>query len=286
MLSAQEFVTVAAMANEKRARQKAAKETKSTTEARRQAAQEVRVRKKRNQAFSRFGWILGAVVGSFVLVYLLLGNGEDSVNTIQADVNYVTFINSDFGDGECATANTGTTSFDSAPQLCIQSGEALQATFTTSEGVIIVDLNTAGTVGTTNNFVNLTRSGYYDGLEVFRTDPLAGLIESGAQTNDADDPGPGYTIPDEASGFVYGAGQLVMSRGAEDDSAGSRYFFTVTDKSDALDTQGDFVVFGTVTSGLDVLESILALHEPVQGSLTGGQPSRTVTIDSVTIADN
>ena len=285
MLSAQEFVTVAAMANEKRARQKAAKETKSTTEARRQAAQEVRVRKKRNQAFSRFGWILGAVVGSFVLVYLLLGT-DDVVDSTQVNVNYVTFINSDFGDSECATANTGATSFDSAPQRCITSGETLQATFETSEGVITVDLNTAGTVGTTNNFVNLARSGYYDGLEVFRTDPLAGLIESGARTNAADDPGPGYTIPDEASGFSYRSGQLVMSRGAEDDSAGSRYFFTVTDKADALDTQGDFVVFGTVTSGLDVLESILDLHEAVQGSLTGGQPIRTVTVDSVTIAGN
>jgi len=274
------------MANEKRARQKAAKETKTTTEARRQAAQEVRVRKKRNRAFSRFGWILGGVIGSFVLVYLLLGNGEDDVNTIQASANYVTFVNSDFGDGECATANTGATSFDSAPRLCIESGEALQATFATSEGVVTVDLNTFRTAGTTNNFVNLARSGYYDGLEVFRTDPLAGLVESGAQTNDADDPGPGYTIPDEASGFVYGAGQLVMSRGAEDDTAGSRYFFTVTDKADALDTQGDFVVFGNVTSGLGVLESILDLHEAVQGSLTGGQPSRTVTVDSVTISDN
>ena len=49
-----------------------------------------------------------------------------------------------------------------------------------------------------------------------------------------------------------------------------------------LDGQGVYVVFGeTDEAGLGVLQSIIGLHEP-SGAL-GGAPSRTVTVNSVTI---
>lgn len=274
------------MANEKRARQRAARESGTTQEARRQAAQDVRVRKQRNKAFIRFAIILAAVVAAFILIALLFNSGTSDEEEVEDTAVYVTFVPSQYGTGECAPEDGAASpilEFDDAPQMCIEQDDPLQATFVTSEGDITVELDTFRTTGTANNFVNLARARYYDGLEIFRTDPLAAIVESGAQTNSEDDPGPGYTIPDEGFNFSYRAGQLAMSRTTEPDSAGSQFFFTVNEDAAALDGQGDFVVFGEVTSGLDVLEAVLSLHVADEASVTGGRPSRTVIIESVTI---
>ena len=258
----------------------------AAAEARRSAVRDVRLKKQRNAAFRRFAIIAGLVIAAFVLIgFLLSGEDAEQPYETQEDANYLTFLPGDYGTGECAISGPAPESFADAPQMCIEQGDALQAVFETSRGTVVAELDTTRTVGTANNFVNLARSTYYDGLEVFRTDPLSASVYSGAATNQDDDPGPGYTIPDEATGFVYGPGLLVMSRTSEPDSAGSAYFFTVGDEAEALDAQGNFVVFGQVTEGLDVLESILDLHVPDPGQVTGGRPGETITIDSVTIVE-
>jgi peptidyl-prolyl cis-trans isomerase B (cyclophilin B) len=167
--------------------------------------------------------------------------------------------------------------FADAPEQCIDPAATYTATFRTSEGDIVVDLNTAEVPGTVNNFVTLARYGYYDDTRIFRTaSSVAGeIIQGGGQTN-ADSPG--YTIPDEGAGFVYDAGQIVMARTAEPNSAGGQWFF-VTDPPATPDPTGTYVVFGTITEGLDVARAIRALGGD------DGAPSRDVTVESVEITE-
>lgn len=167
--------------------------------------------------------------------------------------------------------------FADAPQQCIDPAATYTATFRTSEGDIVVDLNTAEVPGTVNNFVTLARYGYYDDTRIFRTaSSVAGeIIQGGGQTN-ADSPG--YTIPDEGAGFVYDAGQIVMARSAEPNSAGGQWFF-VTDPPATPDPTGTYVVFGTITEGLDVARAIRALGGD------DGAPSRDVAVESVEITE-
>ena len=96
-----------------------------------------------------------------------------------------------------------------------------------------------------------------------------------AETN-ADSPG--YTIPDEGAGFVYEAGQLVMARTPEPNSAGGQWFF-VTDPPATPDPTGTYVVFGTITEGLDVARAIRELGGD------DGAPSREVTVETVEITE-
>jgi peptidyl-prolyl cis-trans isomerase B (cyclophilin B) len=167
--------------------------------------------------------------------------------------------------------------FADAPEQCIDPAATYTATFRTSEGDIVVDLNTAEVPGTVNNFVTLARYGYYDDTRIFRTaSSVAGeIIQGGGQTN-ADSPG--YTIPDEGAGFVYDAGQIVMARTAEPNSAGGQWFF-VTDPPATPDPTGTYVVFGTITEGLDVARAIRALGGD------DGAPSRDVAVESVEITE-
>lgn len=175
-----------------------------------------------------------------------------------------------------------TIKFEKAPTLCIDPAKTYTATFKTSEGTIVAELDAKTVPNTVNNFVVLSRYKYYDTSLLFRTDPSIDIIQGGGETN-ADTPG--YTIKDEGGKFTYKEGDLVMARTAAPDSAGGQFFFATGPNVSALDGQGTYVVFGRVTEGLDVLKSVMDLHVDLNNGL-GGAPSRAVTVDSVTITES
>ena len=174
-----------------------------------------------------------------------------------------------------------TTKFENAPTMCIDAKKTYTATFDTTEGKIVVDLDTKNTPNTVNNFVVLSRYKYYDSSYVFRTDPSIDIIQGGGATNTDD---PGYSIKDEGKGFKYKEGDLVMARTSAPDSAGGQWFFVAGSKASLLDSQGTYVTFGRVSSGLDVVKSILALNSG--SSDLGGAPSKPVQIKTVTITES
>ena len=194
------------------------------------------------------------------------------------------------GDTPCPNADGSSpraSKFEKAPPICTAIVKKYTATFDTTEGKIVVDLDMTKTPSTTNNFVVLSRYHYYDGSAIFRTDPSIDIIQGGSPTTQSpQDPGPGYTIPDEGGKFTYSAGDLVMARGADPNSASAQFFFVAGPKASNLDSQGTYVTFGKVSQGLDVVQKILGLHEADPTSQLGGGPSRVVTVKSVTITES
>jgi hypothetical protein len=78
-------------------------------------------------------------------------------------------------------------------EKCVDPASAYTATFTTTAGTVVVQLDAATQPGTVNNFVQLAGFGYYDGTKLFRTDPSIGIVQGGApHTDSATDPGPGH----------------------------------------------------------------------------------------------
>ncbi len=314
------------MSTDKRARQKA-------NRASRIAAAEAAAAKARTRRRTiRWGSGLGAIVVIVVVVGILLNRGDDDpfesvdpVETTATDPGNDTAsdavaepdpVESDPDDStstsaaqqtqvseptdpNCPAADKSsprTLDFDGPQPTCINPAHNYWAVFDTSEGEIVIELDTENTPNTVNNFVTLARWGYYDGTTLFRTDPSIDIIQGGSpHTNSTGDPGPGYTIPDEPtfnyeSGFLTGPyryvpGQLVMARSATGgpDGSGAQFFFTTGPNTALLDGQGTFIVFGqTDEAGLGVMQDIIGLHEPDDSGL-GGRPSRTVTVNSVTI---
>ena len=236
------------------------------------------------------------------------GDGEEYLQAYRGAQEISEFVTAEltediefeYGSTPCPAENGSserTLEFDDAFEQCIDPSATYTAVFDTSEGEITVELDTEATPGTVNNFVALARYHYYDGTELFRTDPSIGIIQGGSPTTqDPADPGPGYQLPDE--GFDYGLlggrggpyqyepGDLVMARSAEPDGAGAQFFFGVTEEVSRLDAQGVYVRFGRVVDGLEVLEAILALHQADPADPLGGGPSRTVTVETVTIEES
>ena len=199
-----------------------------------------------------------------------------------------------YGAGPCPAADGSsprTIDFPDAPQQCIDPAKTYTAVFDTTVGTVRVAIDTTTAPGAANNFVVLARYHYFDGTDLFRTDQSIGIIQGGSpHTQGNDDPGPGYTIPDEGFGddvvlqggqgpYRYEPGDLVYARpGGQPDSSSAQFFFCVDANCANLDSQGIYVDFGRVVEGLAVLEAILATD-------TGGAPDPVPVVNTVTIEE-
>ena len=115
---------------------------------------------------------------------------------------------------------------------------------------------------TVRNFESLAKSGFYDGTLFHRVIP--GFMIQGGDPNTKrpekhtwGQGGPGYTIRAEFNSRSHKRGIVSMARATDPDSAGSQFFIVTTD-SPFLDRQ--YTVFGEVTGGMDVADSIVNLR--------------------------
>ena len=117
---------------------------------------------------------------------------------------------------------------------------------------------------TVTNFVNLAKSGFYDGLTFHRI--ISGFMIQGGDPKHNGTGGSDEKIKGEfASNGVKNSishkrGTISMARSSYYDSASSQFFIMHAD-STALD--GQYAAFGTVTSGMDVVDAICNNVNPV-----------------------
>ena len=132
-----------------------------------------------------------------------------------------------------------------------ESSKAYTAVFNLEHGTFRVELFAADAPVTVENFVKLSREGYYDGVTFHRVIP--GFMAQGGDPTGTGSGGPGYTIPDEISDRRHdGPGVLSMANSGPN-TGGSQFFITFA-ATTHLD--GAHTVFGRVIDGMDVVEKI------------------------------
>jgi len=114
---------------------------------------------------------------------------------------------------------------------------------------------------TVRNFLQLAKSGFYNGTLFHRIIP--GFMIQGGDPNTKNPDkstwgqgGPGYNIKAEFNTRAHLRGIISMARATDPDSAGSQ-FFIVTSDSTFLDRQ--YTVFGEVVEGMEVVDKIVNL---------------------------
>ena len=125
------------------------------------------------------------------------------------------------------------------------------ATMHTNHGPIELELFDDDAPKTVENFLKLSRDGYYDGLIFHRVIPdfmIQGGCPEGTGTG-----GPGYTFEDEFNQHKIVRGALAMAN-AGPNTNGSQFFIVTTDAAPWLD--GKHTVFGRVTSGMEAVDAI------------------------------
>jgi peptidyl-prolyl cis-trans isomerase B (cyclophilin B) len=112
-----------------------------------------------------------------------------------------------------------------------------------------------------NSFMELTRTGFYDGTIFHRVIP--GFVIQGGDPNSKSQDrtrhgmgGPGYRLKAEFNSKPHKRGILSMARSSQPDSAGSQFFICVSDVP-SLDNK--YTVFGEVIKGMDVVDKIVSV---------------------------
>ncbi|HEY2964316.1 MAG TPA: peptidylprolyl isomerase [Pyrinomonadaceae bacterium] len=129
-------------------------------------------------------------------------------------------------------------------------GQKVRAVVTTSRGSFTMELLPGEAPLTVDNFVQLARRNYFNGITIHRVVPNF-VIQDGDPRGDGNG-GPGYQIRCEINQVPYDRAAVGMALSGKD-TGGSQWFVTHAPQPH-LD--GGYTVFGRVISGMDVVDKI------------------------------
>ncbi len=141
-----------------------------------------------------------------------------------------------------------------APAMQIDPKKAYKAHMETDKGTMVIELFAEKTPITVNNFVFLSREGYYDNVIFHRV--IDNFMAQGGDPTGTGRGGPGYKFGDEFDASLKHDKQGILSMAnAGPGTNGSQFFIT---HGPTPHLNGKHTVFGQVVEGLDVLMSIPA----------------------------
>ena len=140
------------------------------------------------------------------------------------------------------------------PEIKIDPKKQYKAHMETDKGTMVIELFADKTPMTVNNFVFLSREGYYDGVIFHRV--IDNFMVQGGDPTGTGRGGPGYKFGDEFNSSLKHDKQGILSMAnAGPGTNGSQFFIT---HGPTPHLNGRHTVFGQVVEGLDVLMSIPA----------------------------
>ena len=152
-------------------------------------------------------------------------------------------------------------------------------------GTITVKLDGKTAPITVQNFVDLAKSGFYDGLTFHRI--IEGFMIQGGDPNGNGTGGSDKTIKGEfkengvKNNIKHKRGVISMARSSDYDSASSQ-FFIMQEDNDSLD--GQYAAFGHVTKGMKVVDKICEDADPMDDNGTIAQSKQPV-IKTITVSE-
>ena len=156
--------------------------------------------------------------------------------------------------------------------MVIDISKQYTATIETEKGDMVLELFAKDAPITVNNFVALSREGFYDGTTFHRVIP--GFMVQGGDPTGTGGGGPGYSFEDEVNQRRHVTGALSMANSGPNTN-GSQFFITYAPQPH-LD--GKHTVFGLLIEGMDVLKNITP-RDPSQRPSSTGDEIKSITIN-------
>jgi len=152
----------------------------------------------------------------------------------------------------------------------------------TSKGTIVIRFFPDVAPGHVKNFLELSKSGFYNGVKFHRVIPGFMIQGGDPNTKNADQSawgtgGSGKNLKAEFNKIHHKRGIVSAARSGDPNSASSQFFIVVAD-SGFLDNQ--YTVFGEVVSGMDVADKIVSAPKNSRDV-----PNEPVSIESMTIRE-
>lgn len=142
--------------------------------------------------------------------------------------------------------------WSSPPEMQINKDKKYKAEIETSKGTIELELYPEYAPKTVNNFVFLSKEGFYNGVIFHRV--ISNFVIQGGDPTGTGRGGPGYNFEDEVKDnpLIHERGVISMAN-AGPNTNGSQFFITHLPQPH-LD--GNHTVFGKVIQGLEVVDTI------------------------------
>ncbi len=147
-----------------------------------------------------------------------------------------------------------TKQWNTPPAMQIDPKKSYKAHMETDKGTMVIQLFADKTPNTVNNFVFLSREGYYDGVIFHRV--IDSFMVQGGDPTGTGRGGPGYKFGDEFHPSLKHDKQGILSMANAGPGTNGSQFFITHLATPWLDNKHS--VFGQVVEGLDVLMSIPA----------------------------
>ena len=210
----------------------------------------------------------------FIIIFLLLsfcslGNEETAEEAeVQIDTTTTTI-------GEEMSDKI----YDKQPEMNINTNSSYTAVIKTNLGDMTVEFFTDDAPITVNNFISLSKDGYYDNVIFHRV--ISGFMIQGGDPSGTGhgDYGkyPGYKFDDELNNQrPYEKGILAMAN-AGPNTNGSQFFIMHVD----YPLPYSYTIFGQVVDGFDVIDKIASVETD-----SADKPTTDVVISTVEITEN
>jgi cyclophilin family peptidyl-prolyl cis-trans isomerase len=154
-------------------------------------------------------------------------------------------------------------------------GKTTVVTIETAKGKIEITVDPALGPRAAGNFVALVSCGFYDGIVFHRIVP--GFVIQGGDPTGTGSGGPGYEFADDPVTVPYARGVVAMANSGPNTN-GSQFFIVLKDSGLAP----SYSVFGRVTAGMDVVDTIAAM--PNSGP-PNNNATNPVAMDKVTVSN-
>lgn len=278
------------MPSEKRARQRANRQAKTTAAVR---------RTKRRRLLIRSGVVVVVALAVFGIAYAVEGGGSSSPRTTStttsAPKTAATSAAQQAADKTAEAAGcpaspstrVNTLAWPKAPSMTIDTAKTYSASIRTDVGTFDVALDASTAPITVNNFVFLADHGFYRCVIFQRVIP--GFMDQTGDPTGTGTGGPGYTIADEYPKTAanpadqYPLGSVAMANTGQPHTGGSQFFIVAGPQGQ--DLPPSYSLFGQVTSGMGVVQKINA-DGNASASANGVPPKVIHRILSVTIHES
>jgi cyclophilin family peptidyl-prolyl cis-trans isomerase len=168
---------------------------------------------------------------------------------------------------------------ESLETMEIDKNKKYQAILQTSMGEITLELNASQTPITVNNFVSLSKKGFYNNTIFHRI--ISGFMIQGGDPQGDGTGGPGYRFDDEPFTGEYTRGTIAMAN-AGPNTNGSQFFIMHQDYA----LPKNYVIFGKVISGIEVVDKIATATVEISPTGERSKPVNPVKVLSIEILEN
>jgi len=124
----------------------------------------------------------------------------------------------------------------------------------TDRGTLLIEFYDDDAPLAVQNFIDLSKKGFYDGLKFHRV--LPGFVVQGGCPKGTGAGGPGYTIPCELNGTKQYHDRGVLSMAHAGRNTGGSQFFICHNRQNTAHLDRNHTCFGKVVEGLDIIDDI------------------------------